>query len=104
MDDLLNQTCTIYSDPTDPDAFGKKVWGFCENVACRFVKVFKHYKDNTGNFIEITAKFQVAEISVNVGSKVVYNSRPYKVLDCKEWIDGDGELFGSVIYCANWPV
>jgi len=103
MDGLLNQSCRIYKTPGNPDKFGKVTWGGFDTVVCRFVKTFKHYKNNQGNDVGVTCKFQVADRSVDVGTKIEFESKSYLVVDCKEWRDEDGELFGCLCYCSDYP-
>lgn len=103
MEDLLNQEIKVYNTPGAPDPFGKQTWGGFETVPCRFVKTFRHYKDNQGNESAIRCKFQVSESRYEIGTKVEYLGKPYLLVECKDWVDEDGELFGSLLYCADYP-
>lgn len=105
MDGLLNQTCKIYKTPSNPDKYGKITWGTFDVVGCRFVKTSKHYKNSQGEDVNISCKFQVAGDSTfaEIGTKIEYKNNFYKVIDYKEWVDGDGEVFGWLYYCDNYP-
>lgn len=105
MEELLNQKCKIYNTPSTPDKYGKMTWGSFGTVNCRFVKTSKHYKNSQGNDVNISCKFQVSSESnlANIGTKIEYNGNSYVIVDYKEWVDGDGEVFGWLYYCDNYP-
>lgn len=103
MEDLLNQICRIYKTPSSPDRYGKITWGAFDSMTCRFVKTAKHYKNAQGNEISINSKFQIADRSVEVNSKIEFETNFYKVVDVKEWRDINGELFGCMCYCSDFP-
>jgi len=104
MEELLNQTCRIYRTPTESnDGYGQITWGGFDLVICRFVKTAKHYKNSDGNDVNIVCKFQVSERSAEIGTKIEFNSLFYIVVDVKEWRGEDGELFGCICHCSNYP-
>ena len=104
MEHLLNQTCTIFNTPSAPDDFGVVTWASSETTACRAVRTMKHHKDNQGNELEITLKLQISARTVDIGTKIDFESRSYLVSAIKDWRGYDGELFGSLLYLSNYPI
>jgi hypothetical protein len=104
MEHLLNQTCTIFNTPSAPDDFGVVTWASSETIACRAVRTMKHTKDNYGNELEITLKLQISQQTVDIGTKIDFESRSYLVSAIKDWRGYDGELFGSLLYLSNYPI
>lgn len=103
MENLLNQTCKIYSGST-LSKYGKVTWGTYQTLACRFAQTYKHYKNSQGNEISVTSKFQLSSQSVDIGTRIDFGSKSYKVTDVKDWVDADGDIFGCVAYCSDYPV
>ena len=107
MEHLLNQTCTIFNTPSAPDDFGVVTWASSETIACRAVRTMKHIKDtrnSQGNELEITLKLQISQKTVDIGTKIDFESRSYLVSAIKDWRGYDGELFGSLLYLSNYPI
>ena len=102
MYDLLNQTAKIYKQSTVMDAYGKRSWLASDTVDCRFVKTTKIYKSNTGKELNIVCKFQIADRSVDVGTKIEFESKFYIVELIKDW-RSESDYFGCLAYCSNMP-
>lgn len=102
MYDLLNQSCNIFKNPSTLDAFGKRTWGASDTVDCRFVRLSKLHKSNQGNDMDIVCKFQIADRSVNIGTKIEFETKFYVVKSVQDWRDQD-EVFGCLVYCSDSP-
>lgn len=104
MDELLNQTCKIYTGVGTPDKYGKVTFSSYNDTNCRFVSTFKHFKDSKGSEVSINGQFQLANQNVNVGTKIDFESKSYLVVGVEDWRGFDGELFGCNVLCSNYPI
>jgi hypothetical protein len=109
MDDLLNNTCQIYTGNSSPDLYGKVVWTNPVDTACRFVKTNKmtsagNIGGSVGEDILISAIVQVADNRYDIGTRLDFLGKRYKIEFCEEWVDGDGDIFGCRLSCSNFPV
>lgn len=98
MYDLLNQQCTLFTNPSTPDHYGRMTWTTSEIVDCRFVRTTKWSK----NDVNITCKFQIADRAVKVADKIGFEGNFYIIEMIKDWRDND-IYYGCVAYCIDAP-
>lgn len=80
MKHFFNDALTIYINPTR-DEYGRENWGTGTAVNGRFVESSKNMYSPQGELITTDALIHVPDdTSIEVGSRVVYDSRNFRVV------------------------
>ncbi len=80
MKHFFNDALTIYTTPTR-DEYGRETWGSGTAVNGRFVESSKNIYNAQGEIRSADALIHVPDdTTINVGSRVVYDSKDYRVI------------------------
>lgn len=88
----LNQTLSLYSDGV-VDKFGKVTYGAAVSYPCRFQKVTRTMVTPQHELTPIDGiVFLGPDTIVDIGYKLTFDSKDYKVMSVEPLVDGRGRI------------
>ncbi len=99
MKNLLRQTCTI-APKISSDRWGDAAFSAAVSYPCRAVKSQETIQKSSGEDIVVSLKVQIIG-TANADDLLTYNSKKYIIIKPLEWVDGSGNIFGSLLLCQD---